>query len=122
MGKRNKDQNKKRTIKFSKNWNNKLKCEHFTTIRPHAYNYNKGEYLIKTPNDIDNFEAYVKPIKKIKLSQLSNDSWLTYLDAGLNFKEFYDLMEKFYSDKDSWKYKNTELVLLLVSRKGEEGK
>ena len=83
-----------KVINFSQNWNNKLDCAFFTTIRPANSYYNLGDqyniYLnkqfVKTVCIIDIKNFYLKDIT----------TFVTYLDAGKSVSEFNVLMAKFY--------------------------
>lgn len=103
-----------KTLRFSKNWNNKLDCIFFTTIRPDGYNYKSGtERLISRPDGMV-FVGKIITTEKKKIKDLT--TWETLIDAGLRPSEFLKLMEKFYSKKSFWRGEETEIVKLLIRR------
>jgi len=73
-------------IKFSKNWNNKLNCEFFTTIR--KFNKKKYDFYLKYYDVVFDVilkgkkicEAKLVDIEKIKLSEITPA--LLYIDTG----------------------------------------
>jgi hypothetical protein len=105
-------------IKFIKNWNNKLNCNYFTTIR--LYNNKKFYYYEK--NLAKEFDVLVKNklyckaiLRKVSIQTLRDiiSSILVYLDSGLNKIDFYNLMCRFYGEKIEL---TTELIILLFER------
>jgi len=97
-------------IKFSYNWNNKLNCFVFTTIRleneskykiEETYNIYLKENLIKTAQIID--------IKTIYLHQIN--SYIALLDTGYSVAETKELFKKMYPTTDFSKQK-LSLILL----------
>ena len=80
-------------LSFSYNWNKKLDCQAFTTIRKTRYEpgtilkvFHKKEY-IKT--------VYVESVKEFKLHQLN--SFMSYLDTGYSVQECQNIIKKMYS-------------------------
>ena len=102
-----------KTLTFSKNWNNKLNCEWFTTIRlwPH-----KGRCRIRRP-DGSTFDAVAVAVVKKPISALT--TFETLLDAGLHPNQFFHLMKEFYSKNDEWNDKETKVYVHLIKRASE---
>lgn len=102
-------------INFSKNWNNKLNCFFFTTIRPVSEKYKSGERFDIRINDVFYCYADLIEIKTLTISQITERNY-NILDSGLNASEFYDLMSKFYSKKKWWKERETTLQTLFLKK------
>lgn len=102
-------------IEFSQNWNHKLLCNVFTTIRP---SYKK--YSIDTTFDIrikETFFCYAKVLKTdIKTIQEIVDSGLHLTDTGMNSKDFFILMSTMYSKKPWWKGEDTEMKIIFLEK------
>jgi len=98
-----------RTFKFSHNWNNKLDCPWFTTIRlwPH-----KGPCCIRRP-DGTLFDAVVVAVEERRISTLT--AFETLLDAGLHPNQFFALMKKFYCRKEEWNDRETKVYIHLIT-------
>lgn len=87
-------------IKFNRNWNGKLACDIFTTIRIHSANkYKVGE--------IYNYEAHIRKdceaagvVKCIHISTFNLEDIpdpVFYVDCGLNKENAIKMMETMYS-------------------------
>jgi hypothetical protein len=97
-------------ISFSQNWNKKLNCNYFTTIRLTNYakyrpgnQYRiicKGEYIYK---------AQIIQVINIYLQQLTD--YLAYQDTGYNRAETIALLQKMYPNYD-FKTKQISIILL----------
>lgn len=102
-------------IEFSKNWNNKLLCSVFTTIRPTYKKYNVDEVF-----DIrigERFFCYAKVIKTdiiILKDLISSGAHLT--DTGLNGRDFLGLMSNMYSKKPWWQGEETEMKIIFLEK------
>jgi hypothetical protein len=86
-------------LEFSTNWNNKLDCNCFTTIRI----YNPTKHF--KGNEFDIYlkkkfraKAVVLEVIFIKLKQLSD--YACYLDTGYNSEETINLFKKMYPKID----------------------
>lgn len=108
-------------IKFSKNWNNKLNCDYFTTIRLQTRS-KKEYYWDRVGQEFSIFvldkeigKGILKSLECTILREIGNNC-LTYLDAGLDRGEFYKLMETFYKNKPEWEQDLTPMLLLLFKR------
>ena len=95
----------KKQLSFSYNWNNKLQCKSFSTIRvynPKKYvlldeydivlNNNKGDIITKFGL------ARLQVIHKFKLYDVSPA--ITFLDANLSTIEFITLIKTMYKNKN----------------------
>lgn len=83
----------KSIIKFSTNWNQKLNCKHFTTLRisgkyegaNHLLVEFKGKYKV----------GRVIETRKLKLWSLNE--FMCRLDTGYSLKETFDIIGKMYN-------------------------
>ncbi len=85
-------------ISFSSNWNNKLQCQSFTTIRlfcPAKYEIGNSYQIFLNGQLVKS--ATIFDIKNFYLKDISN--YISYLDANLSPEEFKLLMIKFYGKK-----------------------
>lgn len=83
-------------IPFSFNWNNKLQCNAFTTIRPQASKYKVGEkYNILLKGKLLGI-AEIKEIKLVKFDQFNN--FIAYIDTGYSLEEMKDILRKMYRE------------------------
>lgn len=83
------------TIKFLQNWNDKLNCKEFTTIRIFdPKKYKRGD--LKRIELKSNFCMYagIYEVKKVKLYDLAESE--IRQDTGLSRKDAYHWFEKFY--------------------------
>lgn len=87
------------TIKFSTNWNNKLNCTAFTTLRPaNPGKYAVGDkYEIECPKKIASFTAEIMAITIVKLDTLN--PFISYLDTGYSVDEVKEILHKMYKGK-----------------------
>lgn len=99
------------TIRFSYNWNNKLGCKAFTTLR-----LNNGKYEAEKVYDIYLDEKGKDPKylgkarcvrTKVFVLEQVND-FIAYLDTGYNAQECWNIIRRMYK-KD-----NPEMVLVLL--------
>ncbi len=102
-------------IDFSKNWNNKLLCDIFSTIRPSHKKYGIDEVF-----DIridERFFCYAKVLKsENKTIKEIISSGAHLVDTGLNEKNFFNLMSNMYSKKTWWKGENTEMKIIFLEK------
>lgn len=90
----------KKTIKFSKNWNNKLNNNIFTTIRGANFWVNDGDYCVIVLEN--KLLGYAKCIDKYQIKAVNVSPTILLTDVGLPldhckqiFKNFgIDLMDK----------------------------
>ncbi|HWY36845.1 MAG TPA: hypothetical protein VNX68_19525 [Nitrosopumilaceae archaeon] len=102
-------------IEFSKNWNNKLLCDVFSTIRPSYKDYNIDEVF-----DVrigERFFCYAKVLKsEIKTLKEIISSGAQFVDTGLNGRDFLILMSNMYSKKSWWKGEDTEMKIIFLQK------
>lgn len=84
-------------INFNYNWNNKLNCKSYTTIRV----YNKVKYVLNFCYGIYLKKEYlhtsqIVDIKNFKLKDISN--FMAYLDTGYSKEETIDIIRKMYKN------------------------
>jgi len=81
-------------IKFSQNWNGKLYCPHFTTVRLHnPEKYEKGRsYQVEFKQF--GFLALCLDLKIIKAGSFND--FIAYLDAGVSATKFRSIMQSMY--------------------------
>ena len=99
-------------LEFSTNWNNKLDCKCFTTIR--IYNPQKHFYGNK-------FEVFLQKKYKAKVEVLSVGvikikdltDYICYLDTGYSKQETIEILKKMYPRID---FKNQHLTILLLKK------
>lgn len=89
-------------VEFSNNWNNKLDCHVFTTIRLKAER-KVGEpvnlYLRKSKSEkIFLGEGVIRCIAERRLATLRDE--ITYLDTGYNADKTRDILRKMYQAKN----------------------
>lgn len=99
-------------IGFSYNWNNKLGCNSFTTIRlhqPNKYQLNqvyqiklKGEYL---------FDAQIIAIKPFMYNNLNE--FIAHLDTGYSAEECKNIILKMYPNVN---FETTTISLILLHK------
>lgn len=81
-------------IKFSQNWNGKLYCPHFTTVRLHnPEKYEKGRsYQVEFRQF--GFVAHCLDLKTIPAKSFND--FIAYLDAGMSVLKFQSLLKNMY--------------------------
>jgi hypothetical protein len=99
-------------LSFSTNWNNKLECECFTTLRLR----NDGKYKVGAEHAIElkgkpYGRAKVASVKHLKLHEINE--WVARLDTGYSATECREILTKMYSGKD---WNTTQLALVLYVR------
>lgn len=82
-------------IEFSTNWNNKLDCKAFTTLRLHnERKYKIGcEYAIRFKGTIIK-TAIIEEIKHVTLNSLN--PFICFLDTGYSVSEVKEILQKMY--------------------------
>ena len=85
------------TFKFKKNYNNKMNCEFFTTIRGVKAPVEVGDiaycHVVGTPQE-SRIEVEVMVIIPTRLKKIN--TLISYLDAGLSQDDFAKLMQNCY--------------------------
>ena len=102
-------------LEFSQNWNNKLLCFNFTTIRPVSKKYETGLVLDIRIKDAHLCYAKVVDVKTFTLQQIS-DLNFNLIDSGLKQKDFFEFMHRLYSKKSWWKEKDTNMNVVFFEK------
>ena len=112
-------------IRFAKNWNNKLNCDYFTTIRlgtQEKYSYyinNDGKIFTVMLKNKFYCNAKLIDIISTDLESIFNQG-LNWTDAGLSKEDFYKLMKRFYGKKPECDDDPSMIdLLVLIFRKVE---
>jgi hypothetical protein len=98
------------TIDFSTNWNNKLQCHAFTTIRlfnPNKYRVNSVYRIERNKHFL--MQAAIIAIKPFMLHDLND--FMAYLDTGYNASECKLIIQRMYSKVD---FSKTQLSMILL--------
>lgn len=110
------------SIRFQRNWNNKLNCEYFTSIRIKAAKYQPGKILkmFLHQNGVYRNMGSVKVVeaKPLRLHQLSRS--MTLLDAGLEVDKFKEMLWFMYKDRVSDLEKVDFVLLIFEKQKNNE--
>lgn len=88
-----------REVHFTKDWNNKLSCEYFTTIRKFPTSYVEGEYYKVYVNKVHSFNAKLMSVEIAVIAELP--AGLICVDTGYSLNESYKLFRSFGIDTTS---------------------
>lgn len=100
-------------INFSYNWNNKLDCKAFTTIR--VFNpliHEPGQQVLVMFNDKFKFAAEIIEVKKFKIKDTSE--FVARLDTGYTKEICIDIISKMYKNRNP---DELMFALILLARK-----
>lgn len=85
-------------LEFSTNWNKKLNCKCFTTIRLHnPQKYFIGEVFAIMLNEKNVGFAKLKDLKQIKIDEINN--FMSFLDTGYNAATTKEIIKNIYKSK-----------------------
>lgn len=98
-------------IKFSQNWNNKLDCNCFTTIRLFSKKYIKNKTFEIVLKDKVLFQAESVEVYKISIDKLND--YICFLDTGYSKEETIEIFKKMYSSVDF----STQMLALILLKK-----
>jgi hypothetical protein len=101
-------QDPEKEIKFSNNWNGKLYCHYFTSIRLQSSYWKKYDYYKVMHDGVFSFRAQVIDKTEILLSQLK--PYAAFLDTGYSLDETKNLLTKMYPGKN-WEKQKLDLIL-----------
>ncbi len=97
-------------INFSKNWNNKLTSEYFTTIRL----YNDVKYKVGNTLDVYLGKNKLKSVRVVAMKPVKLESINTFMaaiDTGMSVGQCKGLFRKMYPNAD-FNTQNLSFVLL----------
>ncbi len=100
------------TIEFSYNWNKKLDCDYFTTLRL-SDRFSIGEEVIITLKGIYKSRAIIVDKKETKLHKLN--SFICGLDTGYNEEQTKAIIQKMYPKVFDWS--SQKIYLYLIRKK-----
>lgn len=113
----------KQRLEFEQNWNNKLNCSSFTTIRLH----NPRKYCVDAVmsvylKGIWKGDAKVIDVKTISLDQVNN--YISLLDLGLPPDRAKETIRSLYKKQPyvNWQTQQLDLVLLEYIKDSKEPK
>lgn len=104
-----------KTLKFSKNWNNKLECDYFTTIRLDA-SFQIGEEVQVLLKGEHFCFARIKLKKHIHIDKVND--WIGFLDAGHTGDYTASILKRMYNSRVA-DWRNTHLWLYMLERKDD---
>ncbi len=92
---------KNERLNFSTNWNGKLFCNYFTTIRLH----NPRKYGVGNQYDFHLKEVFMGEVKVIdhkKLTVATISEWIARLDTGYSAEETKNIIRTMYKNIDNF--------------------
>lgn len=99
-------------IKFSYNWNNKLGCKAFTTIRLSSNKYEIGQDYDIFLKGIQMGTAKAVEIRQMKLKDINE--YISRLDTGYSAEDCQKLLTDMYKNKNiDWEEQWLDFVLLV---------
>ena len=99
-------------VDFSYNWNNKLQCSSFTSIRLANNKYKIGEkYGVRLKGQFKLFFACVVDKKSLKLKDINE--FIAHLDTGYSALECQSIIKKMYKNNRAINWETQELELIL---------
>lgn len=97
-------------LNFTNNWNNKLDCKCFTTLRLENPKYKVGYEVMVTLNAGATLgRAKIIDVKELYLDKINN--FIAHLDTGMNVEDTKALIIKMYPQVN-FIYKKLYLILL----------
>jgi len=102
-------------IDFQQNWNNKLLCDVFTTVRPSTIKVTNGSRYAIYLRDVFFCYADVLDVETMTLGEIiSRNHHLT--DTGKDEKFFTELMHNFYHKKTWWKENDSVMNIIYFKK------
>lgn len=99
------------TIAFSYNWNNKLDCKYFTTLRLRNSKYKVGLKYEILEKGVKKKTVECMAIREITMSQIS--PFIAGVDTGYSVEETKNLLKRMYiNSKINWDNQLLQLILL----------
>lgn len=104
-------------IKFQRNWNNKLSCNYFTTIRLPVEDYKIDNILrlMLHDNGVYREMGYAKVIEAKPIRSYQINDWMAFLDAGMSADKLREMLYFMYKDKVD-DFEKTEFVYMILER------
>jgi hypothetical protein len=102
--------NQIQTLKFSTNWNNKLGCKYFTTLRL-SDKYKVGHTVLIEASKMDNFYAEIVNRRVIKMDMINE--FIAGIDTGYTVDDTKDILKRMYPNVD---WRRTPIYLYLLRR------
>ncbi len=98
-------------IRFSTNWNNKLECLHYSTMRIGSFKYHVGkDYDIVLQKE----HLHIAQIKEIRIRMLWEfDDIDFYLDTGYNKEDSIKMFLEMYPKND---FSKDRIFMILLKR------
>jgi len=97
-------------LKFSYNWNNKLDCKAFTTLRL-SNKYFIGDELEVILNKKVLYNATIIDKKTFKMKDITD--WVAYIDTGYDKNECTKILERMYSKRPiEWNTQDIHFYLI----------
>ena len=94
-------------LAFSYNWNNKLDCKAFTTVRIDNSKYQVGGYVEVSLNGKHHSDCKIIDKKTVLFTQFNE--FMAHIDTGYSLDEFKGILKKMYKEAE----KQTYCILLL---------
>lgn len=97
-------------INFSTNWNNKLDCQAFTTMRLYnAKQHYAGRKVKLKLKGHDRGNGRIEAVKAFHIDKLS--PYISYLDTGYSVDDCKNILKRMYSNIN---WDTTQLALILI--------
>lgn len=103
-------------IHFKTNWNNKLDCTCFTSLRLSG-SFEVGQIVEVFCNGNIKGAATVIDKKRLESIESIND-WVAYLDTGYNAIQCRDIIRKMYPKIQEWRHQPIYYYLFKYMKKG----
>ena len=102
-------------LNFSYNWNNKLDCKVFTTLRlSNRFEINNSIKITLNKKEI----GYGKIIGKKSFKLKDINDWVAYIDTGYNAEKCKNILKKMYKNKNiNW---NEQIIYFYLIEKIKE--
>lgn len=99
-------------IKFSNNWNKKLDCNAFTTIRLYnLHKHFKGQSVRILLKDQFVSDGFIQEVSTFYLDQINE--FVAFLDTGYSAEETKNIIRRMYPAVD---FKKQLLALILITK------
>lgn len=98
-------------LSFKTNWNNKLNCNAFTTIRLSEY-WRKGDSVNIILKGVLMAKGDILDVKGFTIDKLN--SFISYLDSGYDIDEFKKIIKTMYKEKNiDWTKQKLKMLLIV---------